>query len=44
MTKIISGNLKMNGSKTMIDQWFQDFSKNALEFEKNNKVNKYIYI
>lgn len=30
----------MNGSKTMIDQWFEDFSKNAIEFEKNNTIDK----
>ncbi len=40
MTTIISGNWKMNGSKAMIDQWFMDFSKFALEFERNNKINE----
>ena len=35
MSYIISGNWKMNGSKANIDQWFVDFSKNAIEFEKN---------
>ena len=38
MTTIISGNWKMNGSKAMIDQWFEDFTKSAIEFEKNNQI------
>ena len=40
MTTIISGNWKMNGSKAMIDQWFEDFTKNAIEFENNNQIDK----
>jgi len=40
MTAIISGNWKMNGSKTMIDQWFEDFTKNTLDFEKDNQIDK----
>lgn len=40
MTTIISGNWKMNGSRAMIDQWFEDFSKSAIEFEANNKIDK----
>ena len=40
MTTIISGNWKMNGSKAMIDQWFEDFTKSAVEFENNNKIDQ----
>lgn len=40
MTTVISGNWKMNGSKAMIDQWFEDFSKHAIEFENNNSLDK----
>ncbi len=40
MTAIISGNWKMNASKPMIDQWFEDFSKSAIEFENNNSINE----
>ena len=35
---IISGNWKMNGSKKDLDQWFEDFFKQAKEFEKNNTI------
>ena len=35
---IISGNWKMNGSKKDLDQWFEDFLKQAKEFEKNNVI------
>ena len=38
MTTIISGNWKMNGSKAMIDQWFEDFTKSAIEFENTNNI------
>lgn len=40
MTTIISGNWKMNGSKAMIDQWFEDFTKSAIEFEKEHQIDK----
>ncbi|MDD2839681.1 MAG: triose-phosphate isomerase [Rickettsiales bacterium] len=40
MTTIISGNWKMNGSKAMIDQWFEDFTKSAIEFESKNQIEK----
>ncbi len=40
MTSIISGNWKMNGSKAMIDQWFEDFTNSAISFEKNNQIDK----
>ncbi len=40
MTTIISGNWKMNGSKAMIDQWFEDFTKHAMEFESKNQIDK----
>ena len=38
MTTMISGNWKMNGSKTMIDQWFEDFTRCASEFESQNNI------
>jgi triosephosphate isomerase (TIM) len=40
MTTVISGNWKMNGSKAMIDQWFEDFTKYAIEFENKNNLAK----
>ena len=40
MRTVISGNWKMNGSKPMIDQWFEDFSKSAVEFEKSHSVDQ----
>lgn len=36
MTKIIAGNWKMNGSKTLLNQWFEDFFNNAIQYEKEN--------
>jgi triosephosphate isomerase len=35
MLKLISGNWKMNGSKSELKSWFDDFFKNAIEFEKS---------
>lgn len=40
MTTIVSGNWKMNGSKAMIDQWFEDFTKSAVDFESKNQIDK----
>ncbi|MDR0423641.1 MAG: triose-phosphate isomerase [Rickettsiales bacterium] len=34
---IISGNWKMNGSKSMIDQWFVDFGNEAIKYEDSVK-------
>ena len=30
----------MNGSKPMIDQWFEDFTKCAIEYENNNSIDQ----
>ncbi|MDR0572347.1 MAG: triose-phosphate isomerase [Rickettsiales bacterium] len=35
MQKIISGNWKMNGSRSDLNRWFEDFFGEVLEFEKN---------
>ncbi|MBR2141383.1 MAG: triose-phosphate isomerase [Rickettsiales bacterium] len=39
MIKIISGNWKMNGSKSELDTWFKDFFEKAVQFEKDKKSN-----
>jgi triosephosphate isomerase (TIM) len=39
MKSVISGNWKMNGSKTQINQWFESFFNLAREYEKNNNLN-----
>jgi len=40
MTRIISGNWKMNGSKAMIDHWFEDFFLKVKQFESTNTIDK----
>lgn len=38
MISVLAGNWKMYGSKEDLNVWFEDFFRNAVEFEKNNLV------
>jgi len=40
MTSIISANWKMNGSKELIDSWFELFFVNTVDFEKQNDLSE----